>query len=152
MFFNISGSVQDLPKATRTRVTAQAQDNRMRTQDLRDRFRPATRTAAATVGKHGQRISSQTVIDGLSEHGIRARRPCVGPQLLPRHRPARLQWRRAHLAWQARQWNRVLFSDESRFFLDGSDGLQHVNRRPGERFTDACVAESDIFRGGMGRN
>ena len=137
MFFNISGSVQDLPKATRSRVTAQAQDNRMRTQHVRDRFR---------------RISSQTVIEGLSEHEIRARRPCVGPQLLPRHRPARLQWRRAHLAWQARQWNWVLFYDESRFFLDGSDGLQHVNRRPGERFTDACVAESDIFRGGVGRN
>ena len=69
----------------------------------------------ATVGNHGQRITSHTVINRLTEHGIPPRCPYDGPQLLPRHGPARLQWCRAHLAWQARQCNRVLLSDESRF-------------------------------------
>ena len=146
--FDVSGTVQDAPRASRSRVTTRAQDNRLRTQHLRDRFRPATRTAAATVGNHGHRISAQTVINRLKDQGIRPRRPYVGPQLLPRHRRARLQWCRDHLAWQARQWNRVLFTDESRFTLERSDGRQRVYRRSGERFRDACVTEADRFRGG----
>ncbi len=34
---------------------------------LQDRLRPATRTAAATIGLHNQRISAQTVINHLRE-------------------------------------------------------------------------------------
>ena len=64
--FDASGTVQDAPRASRSRVTTRAQDNRLRTQHLRDRFRPATRTA--TVVNHGHRISAQTVINRLNDH------------------------------------------------------------------------------------
>ena len=132
----------------KSRVTTLAQDNRLRTQHLRDRYRPATRTSATTIGNHGRPISAQTVINRLRAHGIRPRRPYVGPQLLQRHRRARLQWCRAHVRWQAGQWNQVLFSDESRFTLERSDGRARVYRRSGERYTDACVKQTDRFRGG----
>nr|CAH7756808.1 unnamed protein product [Callosobruchus chinensis] len=39
------------------------------------------------------------------------------PLLTARHRPARLQWARAHQDWLLLQWRNVLFSDESRFGL-----------------------------------
>ena len=132
----------------RSRVTTLAQDNRLRTQHLCDRYRPATRTSATTIGNHGRPISAQTVINRLRAHGIRPRRPYVGPQLLQRHRRARLQWCRAHVRRQAGQWNQVLFSDESRFTLERSDGRARVYRRSGERYTDACVKQTDRFRGG----
>ena len=41
-----------------------------------------------------------------------------------------------------------LFSDESRFCLKFSDGWTRVYRRRGERFSDACVLETDRFSGG----
>ena len=129
-------------------MTTRAQDNRLRTQHLRDRYRPATRTSATTIGNHGRPISAQTVISRLRAHGIRPRRPYIGPQLLQRHRRARLQWCRAHVRWKAGQWNQVLFSDESRFTLERSDGRARVYRRSGERYTDACVKQTDRFRGG----
>ena len=87
-FFSLSGHVKDLPRAPRSRVTTRAQDNRLRTQHLRDRYRPVTRTSATTIG-NGRPISAQTVIYRLRAHGIRPRRPYVGPQLLQRHRRAR---------------------------------------------------------------
>ena len=144
----VSGQLQDLPRRSRSRVTTQAQDNRIRTQHLRDRPLPATRTAAQTIGLHGRPISSKTVIRRLRERGIRARRPYVGPVLTLRHRQARLQWCQNHRQWQARQWNGVLFSDESRFTLEKADGRTRVYRRTGERFTDACVTQVDRFRRG----
>ena len=63
-------------------------------------------------------------------------------------RRARLQWCRAHVPWQAGQWNQVLFSDESRFTLERSDGRARVYHHSGERYTDACVKQTDRFRGG----
>ena len=42
-----------------------------------------------------------------------------------------------------------MFSDESRFSLQGSDRRQPVNRRLGERYSDACVREVDKFGGGV---
>ena len=53
-----------------------------------------------------------------------------------------------YVRWQAGQWNQVLFSDESRFTLERSDGRARVYRRSGERYTDACVKQTDKFRGG----
>ena len=110
--FSISGHVKDRPRAPRSRVTTRAQNNRLRTQHLRDRYRPVTRTSATTIGNHGRPISAQTVINRLRAHEICPRRPYVGQQLLQRHRRARLQWCRAHVRWQAGQWNQVLFSEE----------------------------------------
>ena len=138
----------DMVRRSRGRVTTQVQDNRIRTRHLRNRRLPATRTAAVTIGSHNRPISAHTVIRRLRERGIRARRPYVGPVLTRRHRQARSQWCHAHRRWLARQWNQVLFSDESRFTLEKADGRVRVYRRVGERYSDACVTEVDRFRRG----
>ena len=134
--FNISSHVQDLPRAFSSRIITRAQDNRLRTQHLRDRYWQATRTAATTTGNHDRPFSAQTVINRLRNHGIRPRRPYVSSQLLPIHRRARLQWCRAHVQWQARQWS---------VSLKRSDGRILVYRLSGERYIDACVREADRF-------
>ncbi len=36
-------------------------------------------------------------------------------------------------------WNHVLWSDESKVNLFGSDGVQHVWRRPGEEYQENCA-------------
>ena len=45
-------------------------------------------------------------------------------------------------------WANVMFSDESRFHLDSSDGRARVYRHPGERYSDACVVQRTRFGGG----
>ena len=39
----------------------------------------------------------------------------------------------------------ILFSDESRFHLDSSDGRSRVYRRVGEWYQDNCVVERRLF-------
>ena len=143
-----SGQMANMVRRSRGRVTTQVQDNGIRTRHLRNRRLPATRTAAVTIGSHNRPINAHTVIRRLQERGIRARRPYVGPVLTRRHRQARLQWCHAHRRWLVRQWNQVLFSDESRFTLEKADGRVRIYRRVGERYSDACVTEVDRFRRG----
>ncbi len=64
--FREFGSTSDRPHNHRPHVTTSAQDLHIKHLHLQDSLRPATRTAAATIGLYNQRISAQTVRNSLS--------------------------------------------------------------------------------------
>ncbi|KAL8624701.1 hypothetical protein ACOMHN_038247 [Nucella lapillus] len=64
------------------------------------------------------------------------------------HRQRRLQWVQDHVTWTVPDWTTVLFTDESRFFLDFTDGRARGWRRAGERHQDACIKEPDRYCSG----
>ena len=45
---------------------------------------------------------------------------------------ARLEWANARQDWTIKEWESIVFSDEARFELYGSDGRVRVRRSPGE--------------------
>lgn len=143
------GSTANRPHARRPRVTTPAQDRHIRLLHLRERFRPATSTANQTVGLHNNRISAQTVRNRLREANLRACRPYRGMDLTPARRLSRRAWVNTHVRWPLARWRGVMFSDESRFRLHGSDGRQRVWRRVGERYADAAVGRR-LQQGGGG--
>jgi hypothetical protein len=77
-----------------------------------------------------------------------ARRPYTGGILTLRHRQASIRRARAHRYWRRRDWNTVLFSDESRYNLSHADGRVRIYRQKGERFAPVCVRQHGRFRGG----
>lgn len=93
-------------------------------------------------------VSERTIRRRLVESGLTSRRPATGPQLLYRHRRARLQFSQFHQNWNHEQWSRVLFTDESRFCLRSPDGRERVWRRQNERYADCTISERVSFRGG----
>ena len=109
-------------------MTTQAQDQMIRLQHLRERFRTATATVTTreTVGRYWPRIAAQTVWRHLREHILRARRPFKCPILTQRHRRQRLEWARRHLPPTRQRWQEVLFSEDSRFNLSNADGRIRV--------------------------
>src|ERR1700729_3476231 len=127
-------------------MTCHEQDVYIVLSHLRNRRLPATITAGTIPGL--RRISSDTVRRRLRESGLRARHPAIRPQLLPRHRQARLQWARHHLRFTINHWRYVLFTDESRFALSVADGRQRIYRRAGERYADNCIVERVPYGGG----
>ena len=146
--FQMTGATADRPRSGRPPVTTPEQDWHIRLTHLRQRRRPATVTARETRGRHNARISGQTVRNRLRRFGLQARRPYRGPILNQQRRATRLQWVTQRLQWRAREWGRVLFTDESRFCLSHGDGRVRVWRRRGERFADACVIQQDRWGGG----
>lgn len=142
-----TGSVTDRPRPGRARVTTPQQDRYIEMQHLRDRFRTATQTARETPGRNQPRISANTVRRRLRDRDLHARRPVRGMVLTAERRQNRARWACQHLRWTLREWNNVLFTDESRFCQSQADGRQRVWRRQGERYAACCVQQFNRWGG-----
>ena len=146
--YNQTGTVVNRRRRPRRRVTTRRQDRYIVLSHLRNRQLTAASTARNTIGIHNRPVSRQTIINRLREGGIRARRPMKAPILYRRHKAARLAWARRHLRFTRADWANVLFVDETKINLNGSDGRDRVYRRRGERANDNCIVETQRFGGG----
>lgn len=79
---------------------------------------------------------------------IKAYRPAVRGVLTPHHMRERLAWCQARVHWNHHQWRHVMFTDESRFYLQPQSRRQRVYRRQGERYIAECILQRDSHRGG----
>ena len=93
-------------------------------------------------------FSFSTFLNLLRSAGLKAYRPYVGVPLTVSHRRLRLNWARGHYRWSRRRWNRVLFTDESRFKVQFADGRLRVWRRTGESMDENNIVERDKYGGG----
>ena len=67
--FQRTGSVDDLPRTPKRRVTTRRQDRYTRLTHLRDKNLTARTTARTTIGRHGRLLSDQTIRNRLRESG-----------------------------------------------------------------------------------
>ncbi|GFV27627.1 transposable element Tc1 transposase [Trichonephila clavipes] len=82
----------------------------------------------------GVAIVSQTISRHLAEANLKSKSPFHALPLTPEHWQLRLQWRQPRSMWNVTDWQKVVFSDESRFVLGTDDNRVRVWRRPGERY------------------
>ncbi|MEW8545001.1 MAG: transposase [Candidatus Thiodiazotropha sp.] len=146
-----TGQFKDMPRSGRPKVTTRAEDRYIATTVARNRFvtGPQTRRRLYAVRGPGARpVSVQTVRNRIHASGFKSRVPAKKPKLTQRHKDARLTFSRAHAGWNNPQWRRVMFSDESKFYLNRVDGRKRVWRRRGERHVPATVIPTVAFQGG----
>lgn len=79
-------------------------------------------------------LSSRTVRRRLCEGKLFARRPAKKPLISIKNRNARLSFARRFQYWSKSDWQKVLWSDESKFNLFSSDGIRYVRRPQGQRY------------------
>ena len=94
-----TNSVKDRPRSGRPKKTTQREDRYLVTSSRRNRFLTSTALANRLQAATGTRVTFGTVRNRLRAAALRGRRPLVGVPLTQRHRRARLNWARAHLAW-----------------------------------------------------
>ncbi|GFY07490.1 transposable element Tcb2 transposase [Trichonephila clavipes] len=82
----------------------------------------------------GVAIVSQTISRHLAEADLKSKRPFRALPLTPEHRQLRLQWCQARSMWHVTYWQKIVFSDESRFVLGTDDNRVRMWRRPGDRY------------------
>lgn len=95
-----------------------------------------------------QRLSLRSLQRRAMQLGFRAFRPIIRIPLTPLNRSNRLIWCNERLHWSNENWQKVVFSDESRFCLDMQDGRVRVRRQITERFLDCCIVQHHQFGGG----
>ncbi|GFV51763.1 transposable element Tcb2 transposase [Trichonephila clavipes] len=78
----------------------------------------------------GVAIVPQTISRHLAEANLKSKRPFHALPLTPEHRQLRLQWCQATSMWNVTYWQKVVFSDESRFVLGTDDNRVRVWKRP----------------------
>ena len=83
----------------------------------------------------GQSVSAQTIRRTMNEVGLHGRRPRRKPLLKLAHKKARKQFAQDMQSKTMDYWNHILWFDETKINLFGSDGVQHVWRRPGTTST-----------------
>ncbi|GFX05316.1 transposable element Tcb1 transposase [Trichonephila clavipes] len=109
-----------------TRKTTRREDRRIVRQALVD----PTVTRSTIRTDVGVAIVPQKISRHLAEANLKSKHPFRTLPLTPEHRQLRLQWCQARSMWNVTDWQKVVFSDESRFVL-GTDGNQvRVWRRP----------------------
>ncbi len=86
-----------------------------------------------------QLFSAQTIRHTLQQVGLHGRRLRRNSLLKLALKTALKQFVEDNLVKNINYWNHVLWSDESKVNLFGSDGIQHVWRRLGEEYQENCA-------------
>lgn len=123
----------------RKRLSTVANDRVLKRLSLRNRRASAPELKRQWFEMCGVDSTVRTVQLRLNEMKIFARRPAKKPFLTKQMRAKRLIFAKEHETWTVEDWQRVIFSDESKFNLHGSDGKRTIRRRKGEKYIDECL-------------
>jgi transposase len=119
--------------------------------DVHVAVRALARTKAHDVAdlqrKYFPEINAQTIQTRLKSYSLNAYIRCTKPLLMAAHKAKQLEWAKAHADWSADNWKAVIFLDESKFNLFGSDGRSWCWRRPEDEF-DQWYTKKVVKHGG----
>ncbi len=99
-------------------------------------------------GWGGQPVSAQTIRRTLYQIGLHCCRPRRKPLLKMMHKKAHKQFAEDKQTKDMDYWNHVLWSDETKINLFGSDGVKRVWQQPGKEYKDKCVLPTVKHCGG----
>ncbi|GFV56806.1 transposable element Tcb2 transposase [Trichonephila clavipes] len=103
-------------------------------------FRYPVRLTRSTIRADvGVAIVPQTITKHLAETNLKSWSPFRALPLTPEHRQLHLQWCQARSMWNVTDWQKVVFSDESRFVSGTDDNRVRLWRHPGERYNSPTL-------------
>ncbi|GFX26704.1 transposable element Tcb2 transposase [Trichonephila clavipes] len=79
---------------------------------------------------HARKTGSGATRKTTRKANLKSKHPFRALPLTPENRQLRLQWCQARSMWNVTDWQKVVFSDESRFVLGTDDNRVRVWRRP----------------------
>ncbi len=146
--FNRTGSTQNRPRHGRPKKLSACAQRHIQRLCLGNRHMSAASIAAEVEWVGGQPVSAQTIRRTLHQIGLHGCRPRRKPLLKMMHKKARKQFAEDRQTKDMDYWNHVLWSDETKIHLFGSDGVKRVWRQPGEEYKDKCVLPTVKHGGG----
>lgn len=126
-----TGSVLDLPRSGRPRISTPHEDATLIQRSLQHRRHTARQLRVYWEG-HGVNTSTRTVQRRLRDAGLLSRIAVPKPLLTETHKLQRLQFALNHQHWTTATFARVIFTDEAPMFIGSSGGRVWVRLRRGE--------------------
>ena len=133
------GSTQNRSRVGRPKKLSARAGHHIQMLSLKDRRRSAVSIVAEIEEVGGQPVSAQTIRRTLHQIGVQGCHPRIKPLLKTIHKKVRKQFAEDMSTKHMDYWNYVLWSDEMKINLFGSDGFKHVRWRPDEEYKDKCV-------------
>lgn len=145
--FQVHGTCENVSRKIRPRKSTPATDRQMVRLSKADPRKTAAdiRNEVFTGNESG--LSVRTVRRRLNEAGLLGRIPRKKPFLSEDNRCRRLAFARRYRDWSLREWKNVLWTDETKITLYGSDGKKYI-RRPKNKEFDPKYTESTRKYGG----
>lgn len=127
-----TNSVATVKGQGRKKVTSEREDRLISRLIVSGECDNATQVRRNLSRNNGVNISSRTIRRRLRKVGLRARVKCKKPRLSTAHTKHRLEWAKERVNWGENEWKKVLWSDEKKFKLFGSDGKEWCYKRNNE--------------------
>ena len=116
-----------------------AEDSDIRVTSLRDRKLTTLNNTTQQSQCREKNVSSATMKRRLCEADLNGRIAVNKPLLRKQSNVNRHQWAWAHNGWTTEQWNKVLWTDESKFEILGSNRKVYERRTVGERAVTSYI-------------
>jgi len=141
-------TVANILKKPRSKVTTEREDRLILSEVKKNPRMSAQKVVLLMENKLKKKISTKTVRRRLHSAKVKGRKPIKKPLLSSRNVAKRLKWAKDHKDWDATDWGRVLWSDESKFCLFGNGACTFVWRKANEALTAKNVQPTVKHGGG----
>uniref|UniRef100_A0AAZ3STE8 Transposase Tc1-like domain-containing protein n=1 Tax=Oncorhynchus tshawytscha TaxID=74940 RepID=A0AAZ3STE8_ONCTS len=141
--YDETGSNEDLHRKGIPRVTYAAEDTFIRVNCTSD-----CSPNNVSQNSSNRHISTSTVQRRMCESGLHGRNAAKKPLLKDNNNKKRLAWTKKHEQWTLDWWKFVLWSDESKLEIFGSNHRVFMRCRVGEWMISACVVPPMKHGGG----
>lgn len=121
--------VANNPRSGRPKKLSATEERFVVRQIRKDPFLSAPKLAARVANMKGEPVSSDTIRKTLRHQGFHGRVARKKPFISKLNFKKRLQYAKDNVAHPADYWNRVIFTDESKFNIHKSDGRSRVWRQ-----------------------
>lgn len=141
--YDTTGFIVNMPKTGRPRKTSQRTDKRI----VREIAKNPLGTARTIKETLELDVSTRTINRRLKSGGLESRLQIRKPFLTAAHKK-RLEFAKKYINKGAGFWNSILWSDESKFELIGSDKRRRTWQKPDEKFKEKNLCKTVKHGGG----
>ena len=136
---NLIGTVASVAGRGRKRKTTSAIDRNIIINVKKNRFVSAAKLALKVQENHNITVTPQTIRNRIREQGYRGRVVRKNPFLTAKQMKRRLEFAKKYEKMPISYWKKILWSDESKYNLVSSDGVQKEWRKKEEAYKLSCL-------------
>ena len=146
--FKYESSVDNKPKSGRPAILTDADRLQIKRMIAKDPFLSAPKISAKLLQFNQKEVHPQTVRKSVIDAGFKSRTPRRKSLVNEVNRRKRLNFARQYHNASLEFWRNVIFSDESKYNIFGSDGRLRVWRKPGEAYNPRNTIKTVKHGGG----